>query len=496
MNVSYYYRSVKRMKKLLSLFMCLAVIGICSLPALGEGANTAVFSFSPIQGKKGDVVLVDFSLETENIDLAAFDLTFYYDETKLKFVKNPVENCWFTLSDFLNAGIFTGNEEILKTCFSTLQPINQKGKLITLAFQLLETIPTSENLVAGYFTSIINNDFEPIQRKFKGAWDSPIPSNHFYNPMKDNKITLSFGQAVSSPGEIVTVDLELSESYTYIRELDLQLSYDDTRLKPIGKGFFCRSEANYLEAIFDAQTKQLHIVCEEGMIDRGILGQLKFEVIEGTQKLEPVDITATLIKMPLHAKEQDFQYDITFYSGSVLAEFVEFKYEENEEGLTLVECSGNVYSNIQVPFKVDGKIVTAIGPKAFKNQQYLDLVFLSNYITEIAPDAFDGHETRVTLRVGRNSAARTFAQEHNINSFIDGSIADYVTGTDVLALGDANGDAFINAKDALIALRIAVKKEIPTPVVYVAANVNKDAFVDAKDALQMLRRSTNKSACF
>ncbi len=65
-----------------------------------------------------------------------------------------------------------------------------------------------------------------------------------------------------------------------------------------------------------------------------------------------------------------------------------------------------------------------------------------------------------------------------------------------LSLGDVNGDTNINAKDALLVLRISVNKYTPTQAEKNASDVNKDKSINAKDALEILKKSVNKPACF
>lgn len=67
-----------------------------------------------------------------------------------------------------------------------------------------------------------------------------------------------------------------------------------------------------------------------------------------------------------------------------------------------------------------------------------------------------------------------------------------VTNTDILQLGDLNIDQKINAKDALLVLKISVGKTIPTEAQKTAANVNKDNNINAKDALEILKYSVGK----
>ncbi len=62
-------------------------------------------------------------------------------------------------------------------------------------------------------------------------------------------------------------------------------------------------------------------------------------------------------------------------------------------------------------------------------------------------------------------------------------------------LGDLNDDQDINAKDALVVLKISVNKHTPTDDQKVAADVNKDENINAKDALEILKYSVNKPSC-
>ncbi len=73
---------------------------------------------------------------------------------------------------------------------------------------------------------------------------------------------------------------------------------------------------------------------------------------------------------------------------------------------------------------------------------------------------------------------------------VDPDVPD-VTPSD-LDLGDVNGDDKIDAKDALLVLRISVNKYDATEGEAVAADVNKDAVINAKDALEILKHSVGK----
>ncbi|MBR3843977.1 MAG: hypothetical protein IKM39_00545 [Clostridia bacterium] len=69
------------------------------------------------------------------------------------------------------------------------------------------------------------------------------------------------------------------------------------------------------------------------------------------------------------------------------------------------------------------------------------------------------------------------------------------TDSDKVTLGNLNEDNKIDAKDALIILRIAVQKHEPTKEQTIAGDVNQDGSVNAKDALEILKHAVGKPSC-
>ena len=69
---------------------------------------------------------------------------------------------------------------------------------------------------------------------------------------------------------------------------------------------------------------------------------------------------------------------------------------------------------------------------------------------------------------------------------------DPETSTDVPTAGDIDGDTVINAKDALVALKVAVGKAKLTEAQKAVADVNKDGQINAKDALEILKYAVGK----
>ena len=78
---------------------------------------------------------------------------------------------------------------------------------------------------------------------------------------------------------------------------------------------------------------------------------------------------------------------------------------------------------------------------------------------------------------------------------VDPPVDDPVDPPVDVTLGDVNNDSKIDAKDALLVLRISVNKYTPTEAEKVAADVNVDENINARDALEILKYSVDKPSC-
>lgn len=127
--------------------------------------------------------------------------------------------------------------------------------------------------------------------------------------------------------------------------------------------------------------------------------------------------------------------------------------------------------------------VTTIGPGAFFECFNLkQLIILGNSVS-IDSNAFG--KQAITLYGISGSVTQQYANEHAI-PFAD---------IEKVTLGNPNGDNAINAKDALLVLKISVGKLVSFTQQQTAADANKDGDINAKDALEVLKYAVGKPSC-
>lgn len=92
----------------------------------------------------------------------------------------------------------------------------------------------------------------------------------------------------------------------------------------------------------------------------------------------------------------------------------------------------------------------------------------------------------------------TFAMAEVLESVTGTDVTDTdvtgtdVTGTNVIVCGDVDANGNVDAKDALMILKAAVKKIELTEEQLVLANAYEDENIDAKDALYVLKFAVKK----
>ena len=96
-------------------------------------------------------------------------------------------------------------------------------------------------------------------------------------------------------------------------------------------------------------------------------------------------------------------------------------------------------------------------------------------------DAFDGCEN-VIICCYSGSKAYAFAQAHGI-------AVELLDAKPDIIYGDLDGSGGVDAKDALIILKIAAQLQTPTEEQKIAGDVNNSGNVDARDALEVLKKA-------
>ncbi len=124
-----------------------------------------------------------------------------------------------------------------------------------------------------------------------------------------------------------------------------------------------------------------------------------------------------------------------------------------------------------------------------KSANGLNLYLQEGAVVEIPPEVqyipYMGKWKNVTFHVTDGSFALEYAQTFGFDYQVIGEAAQ-------LTLGDVNNDIKIDAKDALLVLRISVGKIAPTEGQTSSADVNKDEDINAKDALEILKYAVGK----
>ena len=173
-----------------------------------------------------------------------------------------------------------------------------------------------------------------------------------------------------------------------------------------------------------------------------------------------------------------------------------FKHEENTVPFHKFDDAGNL-----IGYGCETRVPLAYWYGETAYQEFYYHIAVTNSVTEDDPipcAITTGQRWWLAYDTGKT----VYFDPGEVNPFL-GTASDIptpptppVTDTNVLKLGDPNGDEKIDAKDALFVLKVAVNKVEPTDDQKVASDVNKDNVINAKDALEILKKSVNKPACF
>lgn len=488
------------MKKILALILSLVCLFACSAGAVAEAHNlnnvrasigSVAFSFDKVSGKKGDLVTVNFYLDTENSGINVGEIQFIYNTQLLEEAPDPEEETFITKGEVLQNANFASNDKNLKVAFTNEDGIKRKGVFLSFTYRLLQDVDQPEKVMSCKISLLCHYDASKTfqQITVTDYWEQ-YPYSLDKDSMWGNNIEFSATVDSAEMGERVRITFSMNQTQSYLKELDLKIIYDHEKLRlntnttAYGEPFTLGKElVEGEECTFDLETGIFHYRNEKGLTSK-LDFKLCFEILVDVTEKTTTPIEIELLQPPVHSNIEDFEYRVFLQNGAVIIEPPAIKQK-----------------TYRVPAMVDDVLITEIGEGAFVEQPYVILtVTVSNYVTTIHPNAFVGAKESFVLRGGEGSAAQAFAEEYGITFQVAPEVADVVTNTDmvtstdVYAEGDLDKDGYFTAKDALEILGNAVGKKEFTLGKKQAADINKDGKINAKDALVVLRRGVGKVA--
>lgn len=132
------------MKKVIALVMCVAMIACVAVTAAAEEVAVTLTVSTVENAKKGDVVTVDLTIAEQGTRIGCIGFLFDYDTDYLKFVMNEDEGMYFVTGEAAGGATAAGNEETMAVQMATATGFYKVGKVLTLAFEVIEDIPEGE----------------------------------------------------------------------------------------------------------------------------------------------------------------------------------------------------------------------------------------------------------------------------------------------------------------------------------------------------------------
>jgi len=146
--------------------------------------------------------------------------------------------------------------------------------------------------------------------------------------------------------------------------------------------------------------------------------------------------------------------------------------------------------------------MTSIGYMAFRYCSSLESITIPSSITTINDKAFEKCNNLTSVTVEKEEpvsiADDVFTNRTNANLFVPaGCVGKYKAANywkefkNIVGLGDANGDGFIDTQDAIKGIQYYLGKN-PEDFDTLAADVNGDGVVDTQDAILIIKMYLKK----
>ncbi len=330
--------------------------------------------------------------------------------------------------------------------------------------------------------------------------------------------TVTFAFDTVEEQDFVEVHMNLQEKDSMIGAIDIQFDYDETYLEIVPlvnpsnpENLFFDCPYNYEEHGFmyssNEKNMRFAMACYKGVQADGLFLTIRFRVIRDIPVGQVAEVSGEFLYTPVSCNDLEYQSAVILSGGVMGTDYVPANnhYTNERTGIEAITDGEDAINK--------GDFVTRFHGTDGQSVDY-DIGFLDGEdalqpeddvtVRLPLPENFDPKTVQVFHEDenGNKTEMTIIVREDTIILETDGfsryTVVDptkqagkYVEAPE-LSYGDLDGDKKIDAKDALVVLKAAVKKITPDADQRKAAKVNKDDKIDAKDALEILKYAVKK----
>ncbi len=330
-----------------------------------------------------------------------------------------------------------------------------------------------------------------------------------------NTVTFAFDTVEEK--DFVEVHLNVKEKNSMIGAFQAQFDYDETYLEivplvnpsnPNNLFFDCpyNYEEHKVQYASNEKNMKFALATSKGIQNDGLFITIRFRVIRDIPAGQLAEISG-VIEVITDCNGEDYQSAQILSGGVMGTDYVPANnhYTNERTGIEAITSGDDSINN--------GDFVTRFQGTDGREFDY-DIGFVDGEealqpeedvtVRLPLPKNFDPKKVQVFHEDGKGNKTemKIIVRENTIVLETDGfsrytvvdptKQAGQYQEAPELATGDVDGSGNIDAKDALVVLKAAVKKITPDADQRKAAKVNKDDKIDAKDALEILKYSVKK----
>ncbi len=328
-------------------------------------------------------------------------------------------------------------------------------------------------------------------------------------------VTLAFDTVEEQ--DFVEVHLNLKEKNSMIGAFQAQFDYDETYLEivplvspsnPKNLFFECpyTYEEHKVQYASNEKNMKFALATAKGIQDDGLFITIRFRVIRDIPAGQLAEISGTF-EVITDCNGDQYQSAGILSGGVMGTDYVpdNNRYTNERTGIEAIASGDDSINNGDFVTRFHGTDGQAVdydigfldGEEALQPQEDVT-------VRLPLPENFDPKKVQVFHEdeKGNKSEMTVIVREDTIILETDGfsrytvvdptkQAGEYVEAPE-LDYGDVDGSGKVDAKDALVVLKAAVKKFTPDADQRKAARVNKDDKIDAKDALEILKYAVKK----